>query len=646
MNSKYLLIGTAVLIALATACQKPETQRDDTTPGGDTPSKVEAPAVPGSVKASNPTENSIFFEWDAAERASTYTWIITREGTEVNTGSTNRTYITVKTLSSGTTYAFKVKAVNTAGESEWSESVEATTAGSATPGPEPGTAPTYADFKIPAHEEDGVARAFPGAEGGGMYTTGGRGGSVYHVTNLNDNGPGSLRYGLAQEGKRTIVFDVAGTIALNSKLSITKGNVTIAGQTAPGDGICLKNYTFAIAADNVIVRYIRCRMGDEKMTEDDAMQVMGQYKKNTHYSNIIIDHCSISWCTDECGSFYGMDHFSLQWCILSESLRNSVHDKGPHGYGGLWGGADASYHHNLLAHHDSRNPRIDHDYTSLEKGPVSIFNNVVYNWEGNSCYGGESSSNNGSDYRKYNFFNNYYKPGPVTPSNHMWLVQPTTSCSNCGGTIIPGHFYMEGNILEGKTAINSNNWTAGTSAPVGIYYNASKVSEIKQTTPFGGNYSQSIHSAGEAFEKVLAYAGASFSRDRIDSRIADETRKGTYTYQGSNLDPKKTDSNGKVVSVERSYKGLIDTQTDVQEDWWENGWPVYSARGQATTDTDGDGMPDWFEDLCGLNKNSAADGKTNTLDEKGRYTNLEMYLHYLVRDITEAQVAGGTYKAL
>ena len=630
MKYWHLLLAAALSIA---ACGSKENPAKPDEGGGESDKPtLQAPAVPTGVKASNATDNTLFFEWNAAERASTYTWMISREGTEVNSGFTNRTYITVKTLSPGTTYAFKVKAVNTAGESEWSEAVEATTAGSETPGPEPGTAPTYADFKIPAYEEDGVARAFPGAEGGGMYTTGGRGGSVYHVTNLNDNGPGSLRYGLAQEGKRTIVFDVAGTIALNSKLSITKGNVTIAGQTAPGDGICLKNYTFAIAADNVIVRYIRCRMGDEKLTEDDAMQIMDH--DGDKFTNIIIDHCSVSWSTDECASFYGMKDFTFQWNIVSESLRNSVHDKGSHGYGGIWGGTNASYHHNLLAHHDSRNPRIDHDYVSSQKGPVSIFNNVVYNWSGNTCYGGESSSNNGTAYRKYNFFNNYYKPGPVTPSNHIWFLQPTTSCSNCGGTILPGHFYMDGNVMHGKSEISADNWKAGKSSPIGVYIDAGKVSGIKNSTPYPIPGKQTVHTAQGCLTPVLTCAGACLRRDEVDARIARETKDGTYTYQGSNLHPE----NGSI-----SVKGLIDTQTDV------GGWPQYTATSGETSalkDTDGDGMPDWFENLCGLNKNSAADGKTITLDEKGRYTNLEMYLHYLVRDITEAQVEGGTYKAL
>ena len=477
-----------------------------------------------------------------------------------------------------------------------------------------------------------------------MWTTGGRGGKVYHVTSLGDSSSeqGTLHYGI-EKGDRplTIVFDVAGVIALNSQLQVKKGDLTIAGQTAPGDGICLKNYTFRINASNVIVRFIRCRMGDEKQTEDDAIQVMDH--DDDKFRDIIIDHCSVSWCTDECASFYGMKNFSFQWNIVSESLRNSVHGKGAHGYGGIWGGNDASYHHNLLAHHDSRNPRIDHDYVSTQKGPVSIFDNVVYNWSGNTCYGGESSSKNGNDYRKYNFFNNYYKPGPATPSSHIWLLQPTTSCSNCGGTILPGHFYMDGNVMYGQSAIDADNWNAGTKSPVGVYLDASKVSAIKADTPYSGEYQQSVHSARDAFERVLSYAGASLARDRIDIRIADETRNGTYHYQGSAT----TDKDGKPLSSGKlSVKGLIDTQTDVQEDWWKDGWPVYSANGEEVADADADGMPNWFEEQFGLNKFSAADAAAINLDKNGRYTNLEMYLHYLVKDLVSAQNEGGTYMKL
>lgn len=594
-----------------------------------------APAAPTGLKLHGEAEEtSLTFQWTAAEGAKGYNWKIAKGTTEAGTGKTSNRNVKVENLEKGTTYKFSVQSVADGQVSAW-VSVEATTAGESDPGTvDPGTDPvdedltaSYAKFLVPEAEEDGEARAFPGAEGGGMWATGGRSGKIYHVTSLSDNGSeqGTLRYGIEKaERPLTIVFDVAGIIELNSLLNIKKGDLTIAGQSAPGDGICLKNYTFRISAGNVIVRFIRCRMGDEKKTEDDALQILN---RDNPYEKIIVDHCSISWCTDECASFYGMKDFTFSWNYVTESLRNSVHEKGAHGYGGIWGGENASYHHNLLAHHDSRNPRIDHDYVSKQKGPVSIYNNVVYNWSGNTCYGGESSSNNGQDYRKYNFYNNYYKPGPATPSSHIWLLQPTTSCSNCGGTILPGHFYMDGNVMHGKTDVTSDNWKAGKSSPTGVYIAASEVSKIKETAPYTWGVSGSVHSAQDAFNAVLDYAGASFSRDAIDTRIADETKNGKYTYTGSN----------------GSKNGLIDTQGDV------GGWPEYVATDDEmdlVRDSDSDGMPNWFEDEFGLGKSDASDAGKYSLDPKKRYTNLEMYLHYLVKDIVAAQNKNASYTKL
>ena len=505
--------------------------------------------------------------------------------------------------------------------------IDARTTGTVDPDPPTPPTPsiTYADFAIPSVEEDGVARAFPGAEGGGMYVTGGRGGKVIHVTNLNDKGAGSLRAAIEEKGARTIVFDVAGIIELQSALKVQNGDVTIAGQTAPGDGICLKNYNFRIHASNVIVRFIRCRMGDEKKTEDDAMNL---YTGDNNLQDVIIDHCSLSWSTDECGTFYGMTNFSLQWCILSESLRNSVHGKGKHGYGGIWGGTNATYHHNLLAHHDSRNPRLDHDYVSTLKGPVSLVNNVIYNWGDNSTYGGESANDN-NEYKKYNIVNNYYKPGPATAAGKVRFIDPwTKACDNCtkktgSTTIVPGHFYMDGNVMDGYDGLTGDNWTGTTAA-------AAVIANIKSDAKF--SYAEkatslSLQKATDAYTAVMGYAGASFKRDQVDTRIARETKNGNYTYTGSN----------------GSTNGFIDTQADV------GGWPTYAATDDEVAkvkDTDGDGIPDAVEDAFGLDKASAADGAAKTLDKSGRYTNLEMYLHYLVKDIVTAQNQGGNYQQL
>ena len=616
--AQFLTLVT--VLALVSACGEPKPQ----------PETPKNPAAPTGLVQHGATETSLTFQWDAMEYATGYAWALYQDGSKVKEGSVTSRNVRVNDLQKATDYRFGVCSLGAADESgkryTSSETViDARTEGSVDPGPGPGPEPskTYEDLLIPASEEDGVARAFPGAEGGGMYVTGGRGGEVYHVTNLSDSGFGSLRYGI-ENGSRplTIVFDVAGIIALEKALKVTKGDLTIAGQTAPGDGICLKNYNFRIHANNVIVRYIRCRMGDEKKTEDDAMNL---YTGSNDLHDVIIDHCSLSWSTDECGSFYGMTGFSLQWCILSESLLNSVHGKGKHGYGGIWGGTDASYHHNLLAHHYSRNPRLDHDYVSTLKGPVNLVNNVIYNWGDNGTYGGESANDN-NDYKKYNLINNYYKPGPATASGKYRFIDPwTKACSNCSSatgsqTIVPGHFYMDGNVFSTNDDWSADNWK-GTTASESVVAVIKAASAFK---PASGSHYLTIQSAGDAFTAVLAYAGASLKRDAVDTRVTRETKNGNYTYTGSN----------------GGTNGFIDTQTDV------GGWPAYTATDAekaAVQDKDGDGMSDAFEDAFGLDKDSATDGPSKTLDKHGRYTNLEMYLHYLVKDIIAAQNQGGHY---
>ncbi|MDP3580528.1 MAG: pectate lyase, partial [Ignavibacteria bacterium] len=288
--------------------------------------------------------------------------------------------------------------------------------------------------------------SFPGAEGFGKYTTGGRGGTVYEVTNLNDdNLPGSLRWAISQSGPRTIVFRVSGTIQLKSTLSISKGDLTIAGQTAPGDGICLRDYTLSVNANNVIIRFIRSRYGDAISTnEDDAIHGMGYYK------NIIIDHCSFSWSVDETASFYNNENFTMQWCLISESLYASIHAKGNHGYGGIWGGTNASYHHNLLAHHTSRNPRFAGGQTATCVN-VDFRNNAIFNWGFNSAYGGEEG--------KINVVSNYYKSGPATSSGVKARILDASPNPTEGKGV--GQFFVDQNYVEGYAAITANNWAGG-----------------------------------------------------------------------------------------------------------------------------------------------------------------------------------------
>jgi hypothetical protein len=433
--------------------------------------------------------------------------------------------------------------------------------------------------------------AFPGAEGFGAMTTGGRGGAVIEVTNLNDAGTGSLRAAIEASGVRTVVFRVAGTIALQSKLTIKNGNITIAGQTAPGDGICLKNYTLTIDADNVIIRYIRSRMGDEALQEDDAMNGRNQ-------KNIIIDHCTGSWSVDECASFYDNENFTMQWCLLSESLYRSIHDKGTHGYGGIWGGKGASFHHNLLAHHTSRNPRFCgsrySNQESLEK--VDFRNNVVFNWGFNSGYGAE-----GGD---YNLINNYYKPGPATGSGVKdRIFSPNADDgSNSQAAGIWGMFYVDGNYMHGSSLVTNNNWNGMDPNP-----STKSKDELKSDIEFDCA-GVTTYSALIAYEQVLANVGCVIpNRDPLDQRIINEVITGIPTYGASY----------------GAGRGIIDTQADV------GGWPTLMS-GTVPTDTDHDGMPDEWEDANSLDKNNASDRNADS-DGDG-YTNLEEYLNGLVEN--------------
>ncbi|MBR4379282.1 MAG: hypothetical protein IKP59_03765 [Prevotella sp.] len=478
--------------------------------------------------------------------------------------------------------------------------------------------------------------AFPGAEGFGRYTSGGRdedgGFSVYHVTSLEDSGPGTFRFGAATAGKKIIVFDVSGTIHLQSALKI-QGNKTILGQTAPGDGICLADYPVSIGGSNVIIRYMRFRMGDIKGVEDDALS--SSHHDDSKLSNIMIDHCSVSWSTDECASFYGNINFTMQYCIISESLRVSVHGKGTHGYGGIWGGQNASFHHNLIIHHDSRNPRFDHDYVSTLKGPIDYVNNVLYNWGGNSTYGGESAQNSTSRY--INMINNYYKPGPATKWKTR-LLNPTTICSNCTSadphTATPGKFYITGNYMYGSPEVTNDNLCDAAIDPDqnGISYATWKANYATSTRAISTSYDFdeynviSMHAAEKAFDKVLKYAGASYQRDDLDKRLRWEALKGIAYFKGS----------------KGSENGIIDTQSDV------GGWPELK-QADKPTDTDNDGIPDEWETAHGLNPNNASDALTFTICENDpnntkdvKYTNLEVYANYLVQDITQYERADAT----
>ena len=428
--------------------------------------------------------------------------------------------------------------------------------------------------------------AFPGAEGFGKFSTGGRGGDVYHVTNLNDSGSGSLRNGIASaNGPRTIVFDLSGNIKLQSPLKIDKPNITIAGQTAPGDGITLGGGCLKVNADNIVVRYLRSRLGDQGEGDEDAITISGG-------KNIIFDHVTASWSIDETFSCQSptADSITVQWCMITESLFHSHHAKGPHGMGGIVGSRSQSFHHNLYAHHNSRNPKI----TGRRHCDVDFRNNVIYNWGSNSCYDGTASW--------VNWVNNYYKAGPATKSTVRGRIFEISNKEiEAGGINSPDDskkyetsFFVEGNYVDGFPTITANNWKGGID-----YMGDASEAKNRALKPFDfPRIAQ--QTAKEAYPIILANAGASLVRDIIDKRIVHEVETGTVTYGKS---------------------GIIDSQKEV------GGWPELKSK-PALIDSDQDGMPDAWEKQNNLNPNDPAD--RNGDRNKDGYTNLEKYLNSLI----------------
>ena len=467
--------------------------------------------------------------------------------------------------------------------------------------------------------------AFPGAEGFGRNATGGRGGAVYHVTTLEDgDGPGTLRHAVMQEGPRTVIFDVAGTIHLKSPLRITSGNLTLAGQTAPGDGVCIAGRPVILRGDNTIVRYLRFRVGNEGPGEPDGLAA-------NEASDIIIDHCSISWSVDETCAVYGVTNATVQWCISSESLRNGGHHKGAHGYGAIWGGDHASYHHNLLAHHESRTPRLGPHVSTQDREHVDMRNNVIYNWAGSGCYGAEGM--------RCNLVNNYYKPGPATPrdaavGHRILSIGVRTTRYTHHDTPTPnawdpmwhrwGEFYIDGNVMEGYPDVTADNWTRGVleqgmNEDYDGLYTPELFPKLRLDTPIETGY-VTTHTPEEAYELVLADAGCSLRRDEHDSRVVAETRAGTSSRRGS-------------VSKDADVKpGFVDVPADSGDGTADDPWPVLTDGGvtaEQLRDTDGDGMPDLWEIKMWLNPLDPSDGNATTLSPEG-YTNLEVWLNSLV----------------
>ncbi|WP_149277720.1 pectate lyase family protein [Pareuzebyella sediminis] len=411
--------------------------------------------------------------------------------------------------------------------------------------------------------------AFPTAEGYGKYTVGGRGGDVYEVTNLNDSGEGSLRAALESEGPRTVVFRISGTITGN--FSIKNDSITIAGQTAPGDGICIKG-NLSIGADHIIIRYIRVRW-DPAMGEKDA--IGGRYHKN-----IIFDHVSASWSTDETMTLYHNENTTVQWCIISQACPKGTTDE--HRFGGIWGNNYGTWHHNLIAHNASRNPRW-----ASGCGYNDYRNNVIYNWEYESCYGAEAHQK--GDRRKpsiehstINMIANYYKPGPATqPKVRRRIAAPSSRDEEADA----GKWWVSDNYVDGYSEVTSDNWK-------GVDGN----DYIKLSEPWDA-MTISQQSAEEAYNEVIKYAGCSKPvRDKVDSDIIDDVLNGTAKY-GNN--------------------GIIDNPNDV------GGWPVLKSE-PAPKDTDHDGMPDAWENKNKLDKTNPDDRNTIAMDG---YTMLEKYLY-------------------
>lgn len=512
------------------------------------------------------------------------------------------------------------------------------------------------------------APAFPGAEGHGRFVTGGRGGKIYHVTNLNDSGTGSFREAV-KSGNRIIVFDVAGVIALKSDLKIAD-NITILGQTAPSPGITLRYYTVQPGSNNII-RFIRIRRGQEKDINDGAD---ASWQRNK--TGIIFDHCSFSWSIDEVASFYDNNNFTMQWCTVAESLTNPGHSKGAHGYGGIWGGKLASFHHNFVAHLMNRGPRFNgarygwtgytdnKEYSTyqwqntVQAENVDFRNCVMYNAQG-TCYGGPGGG-------QINIVNNYYKAGPSHSlkgttlnglkvdvstgkergsQDRITLVTLSTQSNSDKNHPelydMTSRYYINGNTTETTKGQKTENkdWTGisydnGIPSLNGEYYspdvNNFYGDAVAHTTISGKSCVKikmdepaptgqvTTHSAAEAYEKVLAYVGASLYRDEIDARYMEEAKTGTATYKGSIT----------------NSPGIIDKVSDVNG-YTEDNFGTGSR--PAGFDTDKDGIPDEWEKANGLNPNDASDALTCSLDKKGYYTNIEVYANSLVENIMKSE---------
>ena len=422
--------------------------------------------------------------------------------------------------------------------------------------------------------------AFPGAEGWGRFAAGGRGGDVVAVTNLDDDGPGSLRDAL-RAGDRTVIFRVSGTILLDAELLLEQSNVTIAGQTAPGDGICLRRFPLRIrGAKDVVVRHLRIRVGDEAGRPLDALEVRNS-------ADVIIDHCSMSWASDEVlSTWHGTRNLTVQWCLISEPLDRSVHRR-PHGFAASVGGQNASYHHNLFAHAAGRNPSIaggDHDDTEQ----MDYRNNVIYNWRQRTCDGKP---------RTVNVVHNFYKAGPATWPQVDRCIAKIDDAMAKYSTFEP-RWHIEGNVVVGAPELTADNWKGGV-----LFEGRTSEAKNREREPFAFA-PVATQTAEQAYRLVVAEVGATRpTRDPVDARVLSEVAAGTAAH---------------------GERGIIDRPGDV------GGWPRLQSTA-APADSDDDGMPDAWEAAHGLDPDNAAD--RNGPGRDGGSSNLESYLN---------ELAGGT----
>ncbi len=419
--------------------------------------------------------------------------------------------------------------------------------------------------------------AFPGAEGWGACSKGGRGGVVLKVTNLCDSGAGSFRDAVMNPEPRTIVFEVSGTILLTSDLTITHPFLTIAGQTAPGDGICLRGFPLNIAnTHDIIIRSIRVRPGIESGlpgSEINALEIRNS-------ENIIVDHCSFSWSADEgLNNWHNSRNVTIQWCMMSEPLHRSIHDKGPHGYGASLGSHKLSFHHNLMAHCYARNPSVAGNNQNLTV-LMDFRNCVIYNWAIRSCDGKPLS---------INVINNYFKPGPATVQSVKHRIARIDNSESMG---FSGLWHIEGNFVEGFPDISARNWDGGVDFDKGTSESRNRSLAPFQVAPV------TTHTAGEAYRLVLDHAGVVIPlRDAHENRIITEVQNASYS---------------------RGTLGLVDQVEQA------GGWPDLRSL-PPLADSDNDGLPDDWETARGLDPANPSDA--SLLSEDTSYTYLERYIN-------------------